>query len=176
MLANNINRSQRQEHILIVDDVATNIQILTILLTENGYKVSSAPDGYTALKMVESKQPDLILLDTMMPALDGYEVCRRIKASAHSRDIPVIFVSAVNEPKHKLKAFDVGGIDYITLPIQLDEFLARVKTQLAANTKQKMTQMLAQLNTKVVELIRARHEVPNETIALRPLIPRYAYP
>ncbi|OQY44183.1 MAG: hypothetical protein B6247_30580 [Candidatus Parabeggiatoa sp. nov. 2] len=120
MLANNINRSQRQEHILIVDDVATNIQILTILLTENGYKVSSAPDGYTALKMVES--------------------------------------------------------NYITLPIQLDEFLARVKTQLAANTKQKMTQMLAQLNTKVVELIRARHEVPNETIALRPLIPRYAYP
>jgi PleD family two-component response regulator len=175
MLANNINYSQRQEHILIVDDVAANIQIFTMLLTENGYKVSSAADGHSALKMVKYKQPDLILLDTMMPALDGYEVCRRLKASAHSRDIPVIFTSAVDEPEHKLKAFDVGGIDYITLPIQLDEFLAHVKTQLATNSKQKISQMLAQLNSKVVQLIKTRHDVPNETLALRPLIPRYAY-
>ncbi len=112
--------------ILIVDDQPTNLDILAYLLNNKGYKVRRAIDGQTALKMVCSQPVDLILLDIIMPAMNGYEVCRRLKNNDATRKIPVIFITALNEDKKKLKGFNVGAVDYITKPFCPEEVFARV--------------------------------------------------
>lgn len=117
-------------NILIVDDVAANLQLLAQMLSEKGYKTRTAPDGQLALRSVELTPPDLILLDIMMPAMDGYKVCQALKASGKTKDIPVIFISALNEVFDKIKAFEVGGVDYITKPFHEAEVLARVSNQI----------------------------------------------
>lgn len=117
-------------NILIVDDVPTNLHLLAKILSKQGYKTRTAPDGQIALRSIELTPPDLILLDIMMPGMDGYTVCKELKASAKTKDIPVIFISALNETLDKVKAFEVGGIDYITKPFQELEVLARVSNQL----------------------------------------------
>lgn len=146
--------------ILVVDDTPTNLRLLTDLLGKNGYNVRPAPSGHTALRSVASVLPDLILLDIMMPDLDGYEVCRRLKASELSCDVPVIFISAINETMDKVRAFNVGGIDYITKPFEPDEVLARVQTQLKMRMMQKqLIEKTVQLNAKVEELTKTRSEL-----------------
>ena len=119
-----------KDSILIVDDTPANLQLLAQMLSEQGYKVQMAQDGTMALMSVESSVPDLVLLDIMMPELNGYEVCSRLKASSQTKDIPIIFISALNEVFDKVKAFEVGGVDYITKPFQAQEVLARVEHQL----------------------------------------------
>jgi two-component system NtrC family sensor kinase len=147
-------------NILVVDDTRANLRLLTELLSENGYEVRPAPNGRIALRSVESKLPDLILLDIMMPDLDGYEVCRRLKASERSRDIPVIFISAIKETMDKVKAFALGGIDYITKPFDYEEVLARVNTQIRLRTMQKkVAERTTQLHAKVAELTQTRQEL-----------------
>ena len=119
-----------KQSILIVDDVEINIDTLVGTLGDE-YEISVAMDGVTALQLVETQPPDLILLDIMMPRMDGYEVCRRLKASASTADIPVIFLTALSELDNKINGFKLGAVDYITKPFELMEVLARVKTHLS---------------------------------------------
>ncbi|MDB9511918.1 response regulator [Kamptonema animale CS-326] len=123
--------------ILIVDDMVDNLRLLSDLLTEQGYKVRGVSKGTMALKAAKSFSPDLILLDIMMPEMDGYEVCQHLKAAENTRDIPIIFISALNDAADQLKAFGVGGVDYITKPFRIEEILARVKNHLRLRELQK---------------------------------------
>ncbi len=123
--------------ILVVDDTVENLRLLATLLTDAGYRVRKAINGTIALKAIEGAKPDLILLDISMPGLDGYEVCRRLKRHKETAQIPVIFISALDEVLDKVKAFEVGGVDYITKPIEIQEVLVRVKTHLTIYYQQK---------------------------------------
>jgi DNA-binding response OmpR family regulator len=123
------NRSHGGD-ILIVDDTLGNLRLLTDMLREDGFKVRGAPNGSIALSAAQSSRPDLILLDINMPGMNGYEVCQRLKADEWTRDIPVIFLSALDEALDKVKAFEMGGIDYITKPFQLEEVRVRIENQL----------------------------------------------
>jgi diguanylate cyclase (GGDEF)-like protein len=116
--------------ILVVDDVSANLQVLTGMLKDSGYKVRPVPSGKLALLAAQHHSPDLILLDINMPEMNGYEVCERLKADDKLKGIPVIFISALTEPLDKVKAFALGGVDYITKPFQMEELHARVETHL----------------------------------------------
>lgn len=116
--------------ILIVDDTPANLGVLVETLGGAGYQLMVAEDGEEALAQTAQTQPDLILLDVMMPGIDGFETCRRFKARATTRDVPVLFMTALNETADKVKAFAAGGVDYITKPIEHEEALARVRTHL----------------------------------------------
>ncbi len=130
--------------ILIVDDTPDNLRLLSAMLTEQGYEVRSVTNGATALMGVRAQPPDLILLDINMPDMSGYEVCQQLKANLNSKEIPVIFISALNEAIDKVKAFAIGGSDYITKPFQLEEVLARIENQLTIRRlNQRIEQMAA---------------------------------
>lgn len=139
--------------ILIVDDTPDNLRLLSAMLLENGYKVRKAINGERALQAVHAVAPDLILLDVMMPDMRGYEVCYYLKESAATRDIPVIFISALDDVFDKVLAFDVGGVDYITKPFHVQEVLARVKTHL---NLRKFQQQLQSQNNQLQEEIDER--------------------
>lgn len=124
-------------NILIVDDTPANLQVLGEMLKGKGYKVRPVPSGKLALAAAESDPPDLILLDIMMPEMDGYEVCRKLKSDEKLRRIPVIFLSALQETSDKVKAFNSGGEDYISKPFHFEEVQARVSTHLALHRIQK---------------------------------------
>jgi diguanylate cyclase (GGDEF)-like protein len=117
-------------NILIVDDVEDNLEILGDLLTFDGYIVKSAKSGEVALKQVQESRPDLILLDVLMPGMDGYEVCTRLKEDESTQDIPVVFVSSMTDIDSKVQGFKVGGVDYINKPYQPAEILVRVNTHI----------------------------------------------
>lgn len=127
----------KEQSIVIVDDTPDNLRLLVGILNERGYKVRPAPNGVRALATVEKELPELILLDIMMPEMNGYEVCRRLKENEKTHDIPVIFLSALNEVFDKVKAFQAGGVDFITKPFQVEEVLARVNTHLTIRAQQK---------------------------------------
>ncbi|MFC1866696.1 response regulator [Thermodesulfobacteriota bacterium] len=136
--------------VMVVDDTETNIDILVETLSDE-YDVSVAMDGKSALKDIEENPPDLILLDIMMPEMDGYEVCRRLKADEKTRDIPVIFVTAMQEMEDETKGFEVGAVDYITKPISPPIVRARVKNhlelELARKTLEKQNKELQEAAT-----------------------------
>ena len=140
-------------NILIVDDTPENITVLRQMLTEEGYRVRPALSGELALKAVQTDPPDLILLDILMPIMDGYEVCRKLKGNEQFRNIPIIFISALSELEDKIKAFSEGGVDYITKPFQTEEVLARVNTHLQLHFLQKS------LEKKNIELQKSLDEV-----------------
>ncbi len=144
-------------NILLVDDTVANLKVLTQTLIERGYKVRPATSGKLALKSVQSTLPDLILLDIQMPEMNGYEVCEKLKADDKTRDIPVIFISALDEVFDKVKAFTVGGVDYVTKPFQTEEVLARVETHLKMH---RLQQQLAEQNEIITaENLRMRAEL-----------------
>ncbi|MFU8788285.1 MAG: diguanylate cyclase domain-containing protein [Methylobacter sp.] len=116
--------------ILLVDDLPENLQLLSELLTQLGYTIRSVTSGRMALKTLAVKQPDLIFLDIQMPEMDGYQVCAAIKVDEKLRDIPIIFISALDDTFDKVKAFECGGVDYITKPFHIEEVVARVESQL----------------------------------------------
>jgi serine phosphatase RsbU (regulator of sigma subunit) len=120
-----------KEDILVVDDVPNNLRLLSNMLTENGYKVRSVINGHMALMAARAAPPDLILLDINMPGMNGYQVSEHLKADRKTRDVPIIFISGLDETEDKVRAFAVGGVDYVTKPFQVAEVLARVKTHLA---------------------------------------------
>jgi two-component system, sensor histidine kinase and response regulator len=124
------NPSDVKGNILIVDDTPNNLRLLSSMLARQGYEVRSAISGSVALMAVRTVPLDLILLDINMPKMNGYEVCERLKADPETREIPVIFLSALGEPLDKVQAFQVGGVDYITKPFQVEEVLARVENHL----------------------------------------------
>ena len=121
---------QKKPDILVVDDTPANLQLLSGMLKERGYRVRPVPSGKLAIQAVQKEKPDLILLDISMPEMNGYEVCERLKADEASKEIPVIFISALDETLDKIMAFATGGVDYITKPFQFEEVEARVRTHL----------------------------------------------
>ena len=137
---NDSNAGSPCPNILVVDDLPDNLRLLSQMLSEHGYKVRAVTGGPRALSAVRTSLPDLILLDIRMPHMDGYAVCEELKAAALTRDIPVIFISALDEVQDKVRAFTAGGVDYITKPFQVEEVLARVGTHLALRELQKQLQ------------------------------------
>jgi adenylate cyclase len=129
-----------QATILVVDDKPDNVRLLSTILTEKGYQVRKALNGPRAIATVQEFPPTLILLDVMMPEMNGYEVCAKLKASPKTSGIPVIFLSALDDASDKVKAFDMGAVDYITKPFQDKEVLARVANQLTIQSQQKLLQ------------------------------------
>jgi len=154
------NRSHK--NILIVDDTPENLTVLRQILHEQGYRVRPALSGEIALKTIQADRPDLILLDIVMPGMDGYEVCAELKADKTTRDIPVIFISALKEIEDKMRAFSKGGVDYISKPFQAEEILARVKTHLT------LYSLVNRLEEKNIKLQKALNEV-NQLRGLLPI-------
>jgi len=134
--------------ILLVDDTQANLDILCQVLEPEGYSISMAPNGEVALRIVERVMPDLILLDVMMPGIDGFEVCRRLKADEKTQEIPVIFITAEADTTRVVTGFDVGGVDYILKPFREEEVVVRVETHLKINH---LTRELAQKNDELSE-------------------------
>ena len=143
--------------ILIVDDTPANLNVLSAILGKRGYRVRPAINGTLALKAAQKAAPDLMLLDVQMPGLDGYEVCRQLKADAQTRAIPVIFISALDDVLDKVEAVQVGGVDYITKPFQIEEVLARVENQLALHQQREAIASLLARNEQLLAL--ANHEL-----------------
>jgi len=134
--------------LLIVDDNPTNLGVLTDYLEEQGFEILSAEDGYMGLKIAQFAQPNMILLDVMMPGIDGFETCRRLKADNKTQDIPVIFMTALESTKDKVNGFKVGGVDYVTKPVEQEEVLARISTHLHL---QELTHQLQQSHQELVQ-------------------------
>ncbi|MDX1671489.1 MAG: hybrid sensor histidine kinase/response regulator [Balneolaceae bacterium] len=159
--------------VLIVDDTEQNVRLLTHVVKKEGYNVLAAFSGEDALDLVEKRKPDIILLDVMMPNMNGFEVCRKLKEQEEYKDIPVIFLSALTEPDSKVKGFEAGGVDYITKPFQREEVLARIdlhvdlqslRDELEQKVKdlQEREQMLKQLNEQKDQLLRiVAHDIRN---------------
>lgn len=137
--------------ILIVDDTPDNVRLLSTILTKQGYQVRKALNGQRAIATALEFPPNLILLDVMMPEMNGYEVCEQLKASPKTSSVPIIFLSALDDVLDKVKAFDVGAVDYITKPFQNQEVLARVANQLTIQSQQKLLQEQTQQLEKLVE-------------------------
>lgn len=133
-----MNQSEPSDsaQILVVDDSPGSLKLLTDILSKPGYHVRPAPSGRLALRSIDAEIPDLILLDVIMPDLDGYEVCRQLKKNPKTAVVPVIFISSLEEPADKVKGFEVGGVDFITKPFQAEEILARVHTHLSLHLLQ----------------------------------------
>ena len=159
----NLIVAQELDNILVVDDTPQNLHLLSDILTKYKYKVRPVPNGKLALSAVEINQPDLIILDIMMPGLDGYQVCKQLKSNPKTKDIPVIFVSAVDEPVDKVRAFALGAVDYITKPFQMHEVLMRVKNQLTVVTlnqklqakNEQLSQTISQLKKNQKQLVKS---------------------
>lgn len=146
--------------ILLVDDVPTNLGVLVQSLSAAGYKVRVAQDGESAIAQIPYAKPDLILLDVTMPGIDGFETCRRLKQEPATQAIPVIFMSALSEVFDKVQGFQVGGVDYITKPFEIDEVLVRIRTHLAIQSLQ--NQLVAQnhqLQAEIRERLKAQESV-----------------
>ncbi len=139
--------------IFLVDDSPSNISLLTEILRRAGFKVRSANAGRTALSMIRAQLPELVMLDIVMPDMDGYEVCRELKAEETTRDIPVIFISSLDDALDKVKAFKAGGVDYVTKPFQVEEVVVRVENQLEISRLRRETE------TKNVELQKAYEQI-----------------
>jgi PAS domain S-box-containing protein len=150
-------------NILVVDDAPANLRLLLDILSKEGYLVRPVPDGYLALNAVEAEPPELILLDIMMPGIDGYQVCEQLKAKSETREIPVIFLSAKDEVIDKVKAFRVGGADYITKPFQVEEVLARIENQLKiVRLRKQLLEENTILQEEIVSRQKAQAELSNQ--------------
>lgn len=157
--------------ILIVDDTPANLRLLAGLLSDQGYAVRLAPSGNLALMAIQQHVPDLILLDIRMPKMDGYAVCRQLKVDARTADIPIIFLSALQEGEDKVKAFEAGGADYITKPFQAEEVTARVRQQLRLLDLQRQLQAQNQkLQQEISDRQQAQTALEQERNLLRTLI------
>lgn len=141
--------------VLIVDDTTTTISMLNAALMGNGYSVFVATNGEKAIKRAELVLPDIILMDILMPELDGYETCKAIKSKEKTKNIPVIFMSALTDTFDKVKSFKVGAVDYITKPVDLDELLSRVNTHI---TMGRLQNELVELNTNLEDKVKKRTE------------------
>jgi len=153
--------------ILIIDDTPANLGIVVEHLEGHGFRVNVAQDGEEGVMRAGLVQPDLILLDVMMPGIDGFETCRRLKASGETRDIPVIFMTALVDTHDKITGFSAGGVDYITKPFQIEEVLARVTTHLALRSAQKrLAEQNVQLQQEVAMRQRAEADLQHANDAL----------
>jgi two-component system, sensor histidine kinase and response regulator len=145
--------------ILVVDDQPANIQVVGTVLGKLGHEIIPASDGPTALQRLELRPPDLILLDLMMPHMDGLEVCRRLREIAVAKDIPVIFLSAADDKDFIVRALEAGGVDYITKPFNHAELVSRVRTQLALKSARDRLQQLAEDKDELLGIL--AHDLKN---------------
>jgi PAS domain S-box-containing protein len=146
------NNTHPKGDVLIIDDTPDNLTLLAEMLKQEGYKVRSATKGSTALRGAQAAPPDIILLDVNMPEMNGYEVCEQLKMGDRTRDIPVIFISALGDVLDKVKAFQVGGVDYITKPFQLEEVKARISTHLTlCRLRQQIQDQNQRLQNEILE-------------------------
>lgn len=146
-------KNKDQFHLLIAEDNPTRVQFLFRHLQKAGYKVTIVNNGYSALAFLEKEIPDLILLDVMMPDISGFETCKKIKENDATKDIPVMFITALADLPHKLEGFEAGGVDYITKPFQMREVMARVETHLLLRHYRKQVE---QTNTLLEEKVKER--------------------
>lgn len=162
-----INALTQENTILVVDDTPTNLQVLFDLLSEQGYRVAIAKNGETALQRIHTSHPNLILLDVMMPGIDGFETCQKLKANPVTTDIPVIFMTALSDSVDKVKGLSLGAVDYITKPIQHEEVLARIRVHLKLrNATSLMEQRTDELNQTLENLKQAQlHLVQSEKMS-----------
>ncbi|MDD4964134.1 MAG: response regulator [Gallionella sp.] len=154
---NDATDTAKKGKILAIDDTPASLRLLTDILKAEGYEVRSAINGTIALHYAFNNPPDLILLDIRMPELDGFEVCRQLKAQFCTRDVPVIFVSAATETQEKLQGFEVGAVDFVTKPYQREELLARVRTHLELNRLRNRLEDLVDERTQ--ELKQSEHKL-----------------
>lgn len=156
-------------NILIVDDTPANLRLLANLLNDQGYKTRPVPNGPLAIKAADLDPPDLILLDINMPDMNGYEVCAKLKENPRTKDIPIIFISALDEVTDKVKAFQVGGVDYVSKLFQIEEVLARVGSQLALlDLKRELLQANSDLERRVEE---RTHEIMEQHDLFKKFVP-----
>lgn len=161
-------------HILIVDDTVANLKILVSMLDQQGYDVRPINSAPLGLRAAQISKPDLILLDIQMPEMNGFEVCRQLKANEETRHIPVIFISALSDLEDKVKAFQAGGVDYITKPFQLEEVLARVSTHLEIQQLRKQDHLLITQQEQLIDELNAfAHTVAHDLKS--PLAPIMGY-
>ena len=153
MSSNAMTTSMSPSNILIVDDTPANLDVLCGMLRDRGYRVRVAISGPRALTAIRAERPDLVMLDINMPGMSGYEVCRELKRDANLRNVPVIFISALDEVIDKVKAFEAGGADYVAKPFEFGEVLARIENQL------KIAALQRQLETRNAELMRMNEEL-----------------
>jgi two-component sensor histidine kinase len=149
--------------ISIVDDNPDNLEVLSRMLIKAGFQVSVANSGSEAIEQIQYYQPDLILLDIMMPVIDGFEMCRQIKTNNETFDIPVIFITSLSDAEYKLKGFDFGASDYIIKPFHKDEVIARVKAQLKLR---KLTKILETQNSQLKQEIEQRKKIEKSLFSL----------
>ena len=151
--------------VLVVDDISKNLQVVGTMLRDAGYHVMPATSGTQALERAQAQAPDLILLDLMMPGMDGLEVCQRLKADPLTRSIPIIFLTASNEMEHLVKGFSAGAVDYVTKPFNAPELLARVRTHLEL---QHARARLREMNEEKNEFMGiAAHDLRNPLSAIK---------
>lgn len=144
--------------ILVVDDVPGNLQLLARILRKENYQIALADNGKKALSIIDKKKPALILLDIMMPFMDGFEVCKYLKADDETKDIPIIFISALDDVQKKVKAFKIGGVDYITKPFIKEEVLARIRTHIAIDASRKEINNLYESLNEQIKQAKYLHE------------------
>ncbi|MGB8644997.1 MAG: response regulator, partial [Anaerolineae bacterium] len=157
----------KQEDILVVDDTPANLRLLSGMLAERGFKVRPVINGKMALMAAQAAPPDLILLDINMPEMNGYEVCTALKENPATREIPIIFISALDETRDKVKAFTIGGVDFVTKPFQIEEVLARVQTHL---TLRNLQRQLQEANAALEQRVQERTA---ELVALNATLERF---
>ncbi|HBF34893.1 TPA: two-component system response regulator, partial [Candidatus Sumerlaeota bacterium] len=148
-----MNSESEKDTVMVVDDTPANLKLLQEMLEGSGYRVQAFPCGKMALSAAAKKPPDLILLDINMPDMDGFEVCKRLKDDVILKDIPVLFISALDETVGKVKAFAAGGVDYVTKPFQYEEVYARVKAHLHLR---KLRIKLEENNQRLEELVKEK--------------------
>ena len=153
--------------ILIVDDKLLNLRILTSFLEKQGFIVEQLQNGELVMPLVKKTPPDLILLDVMMPKINGFEVCKQLKADASTQDIPIIFISSLSNTSNTIKAFSVGGVDYINKPFQEKEVLARVQTHISLRKTQ---QDLQAKNMKLKKEINERESIEKELLESKKIL------
>lgn len=161
------NKNKVNNDILVIDDTPENLSVLLQILASRGYQVRPALSGEIALKAVQEEKPDLILLDIMMPGMDGFEVCAKLKSNDLTKDIPIIFISALGETENKIKAFETGGVDYISKPFNAAEVLARIETHLAIRNME--LQLLEEIEERkrVQQKLQRAHDELDQRVADR---------
>lgn len=166
MFADDSATTADEASILIIDDMVSNLGVVVGMLESRGYRVSVAQEGGEGLRRAELIRPGVILLDVMLPGMDGFEICRQLKRQDATRHIPVLFMTALASTEHKVKGFEVGGVDYITKPLQIDEVLARVGTHLQLHAAQtRLEQQNRQLDNYRRELEQRVAERTAELVA-----------
>ncbi|ADK83074.1 response regulator [Sediminispirochaeta smaragdinae] len=154
-------------NVLIIDDTPINLALLHDVLEVNGCKVFVAQDGRKGAELAKNRQPDIVLLDVMMPDFDGFETCRLLQSDEHTKDIPVIFLSALSDMESTLKGFRAGAVDYVTKPLRQEEVLARIQVQVELKRSRERIRELERRNTVLAMAVTTAHEITQPLTILK---------